>query len=78
MNSQDGNSVLKNAEALNRRGPDYQKVKDIALGELWCLNLYSTILHMRGELSPQPIENADTGDILMWNAEIFAGLEVIT
>ena len=39
------------------------------------LDLVGSVLNMRPPLTPQPISN-DKGDLLLWNGELFGGLEV--
>ncbi|XP_071500418.1 asparagine synthetase domain-containing protein 1-like [Diadema antillarum] len=44
-----------------------------------CPTVYGTfigqVLHLRGEPTPQPVSD-DAGNILLWNGEIFGGIEV--
>ena len=40
-----------------------------------CLAFVSTVLHLRGRKTPQPLQD-DCGNILLWNGEIFGGLAV--
>nr|XP_057938565.1 asparagine synthetase domain-containing protein 1 [Doryrhamphus excisus] len=66
-------------EHLKRRGPNSSK-DCIVTGSNHHHHHYQCffsahVLHMRGLLTPQPIEDT-TGNILVWNGEIFGGLEV--
>ena len=60
--------------ALQRRGPDCGRTvcKAIApgLNAVFC----GTVLHFRGSLTVQPLEL--NGNLLLWNGEVFAGLQV--
>ena len=40
-----------------------------------CLAFLSTVLHLRGRKTPQPLQD-ECGNILLWNGEIFGGLAV--
>lgn len=42
-----------------------------------CMALISTVLHLRGRKTPQPLQD-EWGNILLWNGEIFGGLAVST
>ncbi|XP_037343535.2 asparagine synthetase domain-containing protein 1 [Pungitius pungitius] len=63
-------------EHLRRRGPDSSR--DLTVGGTnpfyQCL-LRGHVLHMRGLLTPQPIQD-HAGNVLLWNGEIFGGLPV--
>lgn len=39
------------------------------------MHLEGTVLHMRGPLTAQPLISS-SGDALLWNGEVFAGMEV--
>ena len=39
------------------------------------LDLVGSVLNMRPPLTPQPISD-DKGDLLLWNGEVFGGLQV--
>jgi len=39
------------------------------------LDLMGSVLNMRPPMTPQPISN-DKGDLLLWNGEVFGGLQV--
>ncbi|GAA6219704.1 asparagine synthetase domain-containing protein 1 [Lates japonicus] len=63
-------------EHLKRRGPNSSQ--DLTFtGKNPCYQcLFSAhVLHMRGLLTPQPLQD-NTGNILLWNGEIFWGLPV--
>lgn len=36
----------------------------------WCIDVLGCVLHMRGQLTPQPVCN-EGGDWLLWNGEVF-------
>ena len=42
---------------------------------MFSLSLVGTVLHLRGSKTPQPLED-EYGNILLWNGEIFGGIEV--
>uniref|UniRef100_A0A8C2XQ85 Glutamine amidotransferase type-2 domain-containing protein n=1 Tax=Cyclopterus lumpus TaxID=8103 RepID=A0A8C2XQ85_CYCLU len=56
-------------ERLKRRGPDSSQ--DVTVG-----GTDAHILHMKGLLTPQPVQD-HTGNVLVWNGEIFGGLPVM-
>ncbi|KAK2839463.1 hypothetical protein Q5P01_013203 [Channa striata] len=62
---------------LKRRGPDSSQ--DVTVtdkhGSYQCV-FSAHVLHMRGLLTPQPVQD-DTGNVLVWNGEIFGGLPVM-
>ncbi|XP_040005111.1 asparagine synthetase domain-containing protein 1 [Xiphias gladius] len=64
-------------EHLKRRGPDSSQDLTVT-GRNPCYRcLFSAhILHMRGLLTPQPLQD-NTGNVLLWNGEIFGGLPVM-
>lgn len=39
------------------------------------MKFVATVLHLRGAKTPQPLED-ESGNILLWNGEIFGGLQV--
>eukprot|EP00903_Cladosiphon_okamuranus_P015321 g14154.t1 len=62
--------------ALRRRGPDADKQTDIKLQGGRRLHLIAAVLHLRGDrLCAQPAEDAH-GNVLLWNGEVFDGLDV--
>lgn len=64
-------------EHLKRRGPSLSQDLTIR-GTSPCYQcLFSAhVLHMRGLLTPQPVQD-DTGNVLVWNGEVFGGLPVM-
>lgn len=63
-------------EHLKRRGPDCSHDITVTSSSPFYQCLFSAhVLHMRGVLTPQPLQDS-TGNILMWNGEIFGGLTV--
>lgn len=64
-------------EHLKRRGPNSSQDLTVS-GTNSCYHcLFSAhVLHMRGLLTPQPVQDND-GNILLWNGEIFGGLSVL-
>jgi len=80
-------SDIEELKKLNRhRGPDHQKEKLVKLEEGFKAWFCGNVLHLRGQLTPQPIESNDIGnngedsdnheDLLCWNGEIFGGINV--
>ncbi|KAL8586125.1 hypothetical protein ACOMHN_065088 [Nucella lapillus] len=71
-----GNSEYVGSHSfLPRRGPDMQKG---LMHRLWSgvrALFAGFVLHLRGSLTPQPLAS-DDGDLLLWNGEIFDGIEV--
>ncbi|XP_061232360.1 asparagine synthetase domain-containing protein 1 [Neopsephotus bourkii] len=61
---------------LRRRGPDssQQLIKTVPDLPYECL-FSGHVLHLRGLLTPQPLQNANS-DIFLWNGEIFNGVHV--
>ncbi|XP_010125231.1 PREDICTED: asparagine synthetase domain-containing protein 1 [Chlamydotis macqueenii] len=61
---------------LRRRGPDssQQLIKNVSDLSYQCL-FSSHVLHLRGLLTPQPLEDANN-NIFLWNGEIFNGVHV--
>lgn len=64
-------------EHLQRRGPNWNQDLTVR-GTNPCYQcLFSAhVLHMRGLLTPQPVQD-NTGNVLVWNGEIFGGLPVL-
>ncbi|XP_061774484.1 asparagine synthetase domain-containing protein 1 isoform X1 [Nerophis ophidion] len=64
-------------EHLKRRGPNSSKDCVVTSSNHGYQCFFSAhVLHMRGLLTPQPIEDK-TGNVLVWNGEIFGGLQVL-
>lgn len=62
---------------LKRRGPDHEETKNVLVENdlgTFSLSLTGTVLHLRGRKTPQPLVD-DCGNILLWNGEIFGGIE---
>ncbi|KAF4086578.1 hypothetical protein AMELA_G00085130 [Ameiurus melas] len=63
-------------ERLRHRGPDRsQDVTKRSLDPDYSCLFSAHVLHMRGSLTPQPLED-DDGNLLLWNGEVFGGLAV--
>jgi asparagine synthetase B (glutamine-hydrolysing) len=61
-------------EWLTRRGPTAQSEIKIEVGD-FSLIFYGAVLHIQGnDCVPQPVVDED-GNILLWNGEVFDGLE---
>lgn len=65
---------------IRRRGPDNFSTKEKILsdhesGQTCKLILKGAVLHLRGSLTSQPLED-DEGNVLIWNGEVFDGLHV--
>ncbi|XP_028661900.2 asparagine synthetase domain-containing protein 1 [Erpetoichthys calabaricus] len=61
---------------LQRRGPDCSRHvsrRDSSSG--YECRFSGHVLHMRGPLTPQPLED-DDGNVLLWNGEVFGGVPV--
>ncbi|XP_077392240.1 asparagine synthetase domain-containing protein 1 [Festucalex cinctus] len=64
-------------EHLKRRGPNASKEFTITASDPPYRCLFSAhVLHMRGLLTSQPLQDP-AGNILLWNGEVFGGLEVL-
>ncbi|KAM4558465.1 asparagine synthetase domain-containing protein 1 [Odontesthes bonariensis] len=64
-------------EHLRRRGPNSSQDLTVIGTDSNFQCLFSAhVLHMKGLLTPQPVQD-DTGNILLWNGEIFGGLPVM-
>lgn len=65
-------AVASLEEAIAPRGPDQQGNMVLALGNEWSLVLLASVLHMRGPcICSQPAQDA-SGNVLLWNGEVFA------
>ncbi|XP_053140865.1 asparagine synthetase domain-containing protein 1 [Hemicordylus capensis] len=60
---------------LKRRGPNssQQLVKTLLHPSYQCL-FSGHVLHLRGPMTPQPVEDPVSGNVLLWNGEIFNGI----
>ncbi|XP_061697469.1 asparagine synthetase domain-containing protein 1 [Syngnathoides biaculeatus] len=64
-------------EHLKRRGPDFSRDLIVLGSDSTYRCLFSAhVLHMRGLPTPQPLQDL-AGNILLWNGEVFGGLEVL-
>ncbi|KAM7407854.1 hypothetical protein PAMA_003562 [Pampus argenteus] len=64
-------------EHLKRRGPNSSRDLTVTGRNSCCRCLFSAhVLHMRGLLTPQPVQDR-SGNVLVWNGEIFGGLPVM-
>jgi len=64
-------------EHLRRRGPNSNQDLTVIGTDSNFQCLFSAhVLHMKGLLTPQPVQD-NTGNILVWNGEIFGGLPVM-
>ncbi|XP_062861913.1 asparagine synthetase domain-containing protein 1 [Trichomycterus rosablanca] len=63
-------------ERLRNRGPDtsHDIIETSCNPDYRCL-FSGHVLHMRGDLTPQPLQDA-AGNLLLWNGEVFGGLSV--
>jgi len=59
---------------LQRRGPDSSRTVCRAVAPGLSVVFCGTVLHFRGSLTVQPLEL--DGNLLLWNGEVFAGLQV--
>ncbi|CAI5762092.1 asparagine synthetase domain-containing protein 1 [Podarcis lilfordi] len=62
---------------LRRRGPNssQQLIKTVPQLPYHCL-FSGHVLHLRGQLTPQPVEDPTSGNVFLWNGEIFSGVPV--
>uniref|UniRef100_A0A8C6UPV2 Glutamine amidotransferase type-2 domain-containing protein n=1 Tax=Neogobius melanostomus TaxID=47308 RepID=A0A8C6UPV2_9GOBI len=61
---------------LQKRGPNCSQNLTIRGADFSYTCLFSAhVLHMRGALTPQPIQDTH-GNVLLWNGEVFGGLSV--
>ncbi|XP_031145520.1 asparagine synthetase domain-containing protein 1 [Sander lucioperca] len=64
-------------EHLKRRGPNLSRDLTVRGTNPSCRCFFSAhVLHMRGILTPQPFQD-NTGNVLVWNGEIFGGVPVM-
>ncbi|XP_060081138.1 asparagine synthetase domain-containing protein 1-like [Ylistrum balloti] len=72
----DWKDFIEKHSRIGRRGPDCSRSTQVESG---CkgrqLFLQGHVLHLRGELTPQPLQDHH-GNTLLWNGEIFGGLEI--
>ncbi|KAL5021075.1 hypothetical protein ScPMuIL_000230 [Solemya velum] len=67
--------VDQNSE-LSSRGPDISSTSSVLLCDSnYSLQLIGHVLHIRGQPTPQPVTHSN-GNKLLWNGEIFGGIEV--
>ena len=59
---------------ISHRGPDVTESRDVIVNEELSLTLTGHVLHLRGQLTPQPLQHWN-GDFLLWNGEIFDGIQ---
>ncbi|XP_038645104.1 asparagine synthetase domain-containing protein 1 [Scyliorhinus canicula] len=74
----DGSDVLAKdmLESLRRRGPNHSQHLSREVPELGYNVFFSGhVLHMRGCLNPQPMQDAQ-GNLLLWNGEVFGGIKI--
>ncbi|XP_069126175.1 asparagine synthetase domain-containing protein 1-like [Argopecten irradians] len=73
---EDWKGFIEKNSRVGRRGPDCSSSHQIDVG---ChgkqLFLQGHVLHLRGQLTPQPLQDHH-GNTLLWNGEIFGGIEV--
>ncbi|XP_062578607.1 asparagine synthetase domain-containing protein 1-like [Saccostrea cucullata] len=60
---------------LKNRGPDASSQTVVTIDSQTKLTLTGHVLHMRGPLTPQP-KTDKHGNCLLWNGEIFGGLQI--
>lgn len=63
------------APGLKLRGPDATSACHIDATGDSTIYLHGSVLNLRGEVTPQPISDA-AGNLLLWNGEVFDGLEL--
>ncbi|XP_054827604.1 asparagine synthetase domain-containing protein 1 [Eublepharis macularius] len=64
-------------DSLRRRGPNcsHQLVKSGLHPPYQCL-FSGHVLHLRGRMTLQPLEDPASGNVFLWNGEIFGGIHV--
>ncbi|MCJ8732936.1 hypothetical protein PDJAM_G00216910 [Pangasius djambal] len=63
-------------ERLRHRGPDHSRdITERASNPEYSCLFSAHVLHMRGSLTPQPLQD-DDGNLLLWNGEVFDGVTV--
>ncbi|KAJ8305594.1 hypothetical protein KUTeg_016139 [Tegillarca granosa] len=67
--------ALENHNRLSRRGPDVSDKMQVTIHENKILNMIGHVLHLRGQVTPQPLSDPE-GNVLLWNGEIFGGIEL--
>ncbi|KAA1065365.1 hypothetical protein PGT21_013601 [Puccinia graminis f. sp. tritici] len=66
--------------AISPRGPDFQAQETRVISDASAhldieIKFFASVLHLRGlALTQQPISAPDTGNLLLWNGEVFDGL----
>jgi asparagine synthetase B (glutamine-hydrolysing) len=50
-------------------------LSDYESSQTYKLIVTGAVLHLRGSLTPQPLED-DKGNVLVWNGEVFDGIDV--
>nr|XP_060634193.1 asparagine synthetase domain-containing protein 1-like [Anolis sagrei ordinatus] len=62
---------------LRRRGPSgsQELVKSVPHLPYHCL-FSGHVLHLRGKMTPQPVEDPTSDNVLLWNGEVFSGIPV--
>jgi asparagine synthetase B (glutamine-hydrolysing) len=61
-------------DQIRRRGPDAVSSVDMEVGGC-SVSLCGTVLHMRGQLTKQPVVS-EGGNALLWNGEVYGGLKL--
>lgn len=61
---------------LEHRGPDKSQHHVFPLSRNSQGVMQGYVLHLRGTLTPQPVTD-DEGNSLLWNGEIFGGIQVL-
>ncbi|POV94099.1 hypothetical protein PSHT_16435 [Puccinia striiformis] len=70
--------------SISPRGPDFRQRTSRVISSQsnqadFEINFFVSVLHLRGlTLTQQPIRASETGNLLLWNGEIFDGLQQIT
>ncbi|KAG8442008.1 hypothetical protein GDO86_010976 [Hymenochirus boettgeri] len=69
-------SNLYNDANLKHRGPNSsQHLFKCNLPDGYCCYFSGHVLHLRGSLTPQPLQDKK-GNVFLWNGEVFGGIEV--
>uniref|UniRef100_A0A8C5MR47 Asparagine synthetase domain-containing protein 1 n=1 Tax=Leptobrachium leishanense TaxID=445787 RepID=A0A8C5MR47_9ANUR len=70
-----GDTLSEDDANLRRRGPNGSHQFVTCDSNNYSCVFSGHVLHLRGQLTPQPLRNKD-GDVFLWNGEVFGGIEV--
>ncbi|PVU93561.1 hypothetical protein BB561_003201 [Smittium simulii] len=80
LNAEFVDNIKKISEANTRRGPDIQGAHLVEVeannGKTYLIQFKGFVLSLRGEKTTQPIICENSGNIFLWNGEVFDGVEM--